>query len=103
MRFSTARHSCSLVLSSGTFDLGGRRFRLRRVAFPRRPSPEWFVVDLFEHPEQASASPVDLAVTLARALRHGRFDRARLHDVAVRYGTKKTFERVESAIADADA
>jgi hypothetical protein len=60
-------------------------------------------VDLFEHPEQASASPRDLVVALTRALRRGRFDRTQLREMATRYGTKKTLDRIEAAITDADA
>jgi hypothetical protein len=30
------------------------------MAFPERPSPEWFVVDLFENAEQAAAATEDL-------------------------------------------
>ena len=53
---------------SGTFDLGGRRFALRRVAFPGEPTPDWFVIDLFENAGSAGASRVDLAKALERAL-----------------------------------
>jgi hypothetical protein len=41
---------------SERFSFGGRQFLLRRVAFPDSPSPEWFVVDLFENAEQAAAA-----------------------------------------------
>ena len=34
---------------SGEFAFGHRRYRLRRVRFPRRPSAEWYVIDLLEH------------------------------------------------------
>ena len=86
---------------SGTFDLGGRRFHLRRVAFPENPLPEWFVVDLFEHAGAAAAAPEDLEASLARGLRRGTFDRSRLRNMAARYGTKATRRRIESAIANA--
>src|SRR5690606_22111174 len=36
---------------SGEFLLGGRRFLLRRVAFHKVPSAEWFAVNLFQHAE----------------------------------------------------
>ena len=45
---------------SGAFTLGGRRFLLQRVAFPKHPSPEWFVVDLLQHAEQAVADRDEL-------------------------------------------
>jgi len=39
---------------TGEFTLDGRRFLLRRVYFPKHPSPEWFVVDLLRHHEMAA-------------------------------------------------
>ena len=101
---TTALSTERLVYNSkrtGTFTLGGRRFRLRRVAFPKTPTPEWFVVDLFEHAEQAGASRGDLVAALARVLRRGKLDRGRLGEMAARYGTKKTLQQVEAALADA--
>jgi hypothetical protein len=101
---TTALSTERLVYNSkrtGPFTLGGRRFRLRRVAFPKTPTPEWFVVDLFEHAEQAAASRGDLAAALARVLRSGKLDRGRLGEMAARYGTKKTLRQVEAALADA--
>jgi len=37
-----------------------RRFSLRRVPFPEKPPPEWFVVDLLQHHEMAAASLAEL-------------------------------------------
>jgi len=79
---------------SGTFTLGGRRFLLRRVAFPKQPSPEWFVVDLLQHAEQAAADRDDLTQALGRALHQGRFDADRLRTMAREYGSKDTQSRV---------
>ncbi len=84
---------------SGTFELGGRRFMLRRVAFPVQPPAEWFVVDLMENAEQAGVSTSDLTTTLGRALAAGRFDRDRLREIVSRYGTKSTQASVASALA----
>ncbi len=98
---STAVFAAPLVYNtkrSGVFELGGRRFVLRRVAFPKNPPPEWFVVDLLEHADQAGASSTDLAAALARALSRGVFDRERLRRMANRYGTKATLALVESAL-----
>jgi len=103
---TTALSTERLVYNSkrtGTFTLGGRRFRLRRVAFPKTPTPEWFVVDLFEHAEQAGASRGNLIAALARVLRRGELDRGRLQDMAARYGTKKTLRQVKAALANAVA
>lgn len=86
---------------SGILTVGGRRFRLRRVAFPRNPTPEWFVVDLFQHAEQAAASRDDLERALAVAVGTGRFDRARLRAMAERYGSKDTQARVGRALTAA--
>lgn len=83
---------------SGRFSFGGRQFLLRRVAFPKAPSPEWFVIDLFENAEMAAASPTDLAAALEAALRDGRFDRARLSAMSGRYGSKRTQAPVTRAL-----
>lgn len=84
---------------SGTFTFGNRRFVLRRVAFPENPPAEWFVVDLFEHADQAAASPTDLALALERALAQGRFDRDRLLELARRYGSRVTQSLIAGALA----
>lgn len=75
---------------SGTFHFGGRRFVLRRVAFPENPPPEWFVVDLLEHADQAGASRTEVAASLARALARGAFSRERLREMAKQYATQAT-------------
>ena len=100
---ATAAFAASLVYNtkrSGLFELGGRRFLLRRVAFPENPPLEWFVVDLFEHADQAGASRAELAVALARALGRGEFDRQRLEEMAHQYGTKATRLPIESVLAE---
>ncbi len=83
---------------SGTFELGGRRFLLRRVVFPSKPSKEWFVVDLFENAEKAGVSRAELSRTLSRALRDEAFDRERLREMAERFGTKRTQSAVNEAL-----
>ena len=83
---------------SGPFSFGGRRFLLRRVAFPQVPTPEWYVVDLFENAEQAAAAPDDLGVALEAALRAGRFDRTQLASVASQYGSRRTQALVNGAL-----
>jgi hypothetical protein len=88
---------------SGTFTLGGRRFVLRRVAFPEDPSPEWFAVDLFEHADQAGTSRADLTEALKRAIRRDAFDREQLIEMAGRYGTKETQKLIDSAVSAAAA
>lgn len=83
---------------SGLFDFGGRKFMLRRIAFPESPPVEWFVVDLLEHAEQAGAAPADLALALTAAVRNGKFDRARLVAMARRFGSRRTQELVDQAV-----
>ncbi|GMU40644.1 MAG: hypothetical protein AMXMBFR23_15100 [Chloroflexota bacterium] len=83
---------------SGEFQLGGRRYLLRRVAFPKQPSPEWYVVDLFQHAEQAAADRDDLTRALGAALRRGQFDADRLRRCAQEYGSSDTRQRVEKAL-----
>lgn len=86
---------------SGTFEFGGRRFVLRRDAFPASPPPEWFVVDLLEHADQAGASRADLTTALGRALARGAFDRDRLGEMARQYGTRATQSLVRNAMGAA--
>jgi hypothetical protein len=83
---------------SGRFTFGERHFLLRRVAFPKAPSPEWFVVDLLENAEQAAASLDDLQGALEAALRKGKFDRKRLATMSARYGTRRTQSLVKGAL-----
>jgi hypothetical protein len=84
---------------SGRFVLGGRAFQLRRVAFPETPTPEWYVVDLLEHADQAGAARSDIVNALARALAAGRFDRERLRTMAARYATRATRALLDSALS----
>lgn len=83
---------------SGRFTFGGRKFLLRRVAFPEMPSPEWFVVDLFENAEQAAAGREELRDALEAALRAGRFDRDQLASMATRYGSRRTQALIKAAL-----
>ncbi len=88
---ATALHAATLVYNtkrSGTFQLGGRTYRLRRVAFPRHPSREWFVVDLLEHAEEAGVSRQDLVDAVRAALASERLDAERLDAMTSRYGSK---------------
>jgi hypothetical protein len=88
---------------SGLFDFGGRRFLLRRVAFPESPPVEWFVIDLFEHAEQAAAAPAALAAALTTALAQGKFDNERLAAMAQRFGSRPTQKFVNDALEARDA
>ena len=83
---------------SGTLRLGNRRYQLRRVAFPTNPPPEWFVVDLFEHAEQAGVSRDDLGRALRSRVADGTFDAGRLREMARTFGTKATQARLEATL-----
>jgi hypothetical protein len=98
---TTALFATSLIYNtkrSGTFEFGGRKYQLRRVAFPTRPTAEWFVVDLFENAERAGAAPESLAAALRRAVAAGAFDPGRLREMGQRYGTRRTRELLERAL-----
>lgn len=98
---TTAMFASTLVYNtkrSGEFELGGRRFLLRRVAFPTAPSAEWFVIDLFENASMAATSVESLAASLTTALQTGRFHRARLGEMALRFGTRRTQQHVLAAL-----
>jgi len=84
---------------SGEFVLGGRRFMFRRVAFPQRPTAEWFAIDLIEHAEMAGTSRADLEAALARSLASRKLDREALLNAASKYGTRATRSFVERAVA----
>jgi hypothetical protein len=98
---STAVFAMPLVYNtkrSGFFELGPRRFELRRVAFPSPVPREWFVVDLFENADRAGTSRAELAGALTRALARGSFDGERLGAMAQHYGTKPTRDLVYTAL-----
>lgn len=98
---ATAMFSSTLVYNrkrTGEFVIDGRRFLLRRVLFPERPSPEWFVVDLVQHHEMAGVGLAELEGRLTVGLRAGRWDGPRLRTIAQRYGTKATLRLVERCL-----
>lgn len=86
---------------TGTFTLGGLRLELRRVEFPTQDSAEWYVIDLLENLERAAAKPDRIELGLTTALAAGRFRKGRLLELANRFGTRRTRERVERALTTA--
>jgi len=103
---STALHVHPLVYNTkrtGTFTLGGRTFELRRVAFPREVTAEWFVVDLLRHTDSVGLDRDDLARHLVAALKRGRFDRERLFDMADQFGTRPDRDFVRQVVREASA
>lgn len=90
---STAMSATRLVYNtkrSGEFTFGKKRFHLRRVAFPRKPTAEWFVIDLLENHSMAGVDLEGLESNLRAALEAGRFDVDRLLRTAKQYGTLST-------------
>ena len=88
---------------SGEYRLGGRRFLLRRVYFPEKPTAEWFIVDLLQHHDMAGVASSTLRDGLVATLRSGRWDRERLREMAETYGTKATLALVEEALRKTEA
>jgi hypothetical protein len=86
---------------SGRFTLANRPFELRRVAFPESPTPEWFVIDLFENAAAAGTVREALCSALVNALRKKRFRPARLGEMAARYATGATRTLIDAALATA--
>lgn len=86
---------------SGIFSFGGRPFLFRRVAFPSEPSLEWFVIDLFEHAEEAGVDRPTLLSALLNRLAQGDFEGQRLSAMAERYGSRRTQALIGKALAGA--
>ncbi len=85
---------------SGEFLLGGRRFLLRRVYFPEKPTAEWFIVDLLQHHGMAGVGLSVLREGLVATLRSGRWNRARLREMAETYGAKATLALVDEVLSE---
>jgi hypothetical protein len=103
---ATAMFAATLVYNtrrSGEFTLAGRHFVLRRVYFPKQPTPEWFVVDLLKHHDMAGIALSELRSNLVATLRLGRWDVEQLRDMAESYSTKATAALVEACIIEARA
>lgn len=103
---STAMFAVTLVYNTrrtGEVVLDGRRFLLRRVYFPKDPTPEWFVIDLLQHHDMAGVALSALREGLVATLRVGRWDRSRLREMAETYGTKATLALVEDALHETEA
>ena len=100
---TTAVEAVPLVYNktrTGKVRLGGRRFELRRVRFPRRPTPEYFVIDMLENAERAGADLESVGTVLTAALQAGRFDAGQLLDMAAEYGARRTQDVVRSSLPD---
>ncbi|MCB9652568.1 MAG: hypothetical protein H6729_00355 [Deltaproteobacteria bacterium] len=101
---ATAMFASTLVyntLRTGDFVLAGRIFVLRRVYFPEKPTPEWFVVDLLKHHTMAGIALSELRINLVATLRIGRWDLEQLRKMVATYGTKTIAALIEACIAEA--
>lgn len=101
---ATAMFASTLVYNTrrtGDFTLAGRPFVLRRVYFPKTPTPEWFVVDLLKHHVVAGVALSELRSNLVATLRLGRWDVGRLREMAATFGTKMVAALIEECIAEA--
>ncbi len=102
---ATAMFAATLVYNrkrTGEFELGGRTFLLRRVAFPTHPPREWFAIDLIEHQAMAGVGPDALAAGLLYEIREGRLQPTVLTAMAAAYGTKATLALVRESIRRAE-
>ena len=102
---STALFASQLVYNdvrTGEVELGGRRFTLRRVAFPNSPTAEYYAVDLIKNHRKAGISLRRIEEKLGRAIARRRFEPTRLRQIAKRYGTRSAETVVENAIVAAE-
>ena len=98
---STAMFAVTLVYNTrrtGEVVLSGRRFLFRRTRFPKRPSPEWLVVDLIEHHGMVGVGLSDLQPPLVASLRAGRWNLRKLRALAKTYGTRSTLAFVNECL-----
>ncbi len=86
---------------TGTFELGGRTFLLRRTAFPIQPSPEWYAIDLLRNSESAGVPWERLERHLKQAVTAGQFDREKLWDMALQFGTHAEQKAVKETLVSA--
>ena len=86
---------------SGVLKVGRRTFEFRRVRFPKKPTREWYAVDLLNHAPQAGASPEDLVASLASALAASSLDRLAFQSALEEFGTRSTKRLLRQRLRDA--
>ena len=94
---STALSPETLVYNtkrSGPFQFGSRRFRLRRMRFPRTPPPEWYAVDLLDNGDYMDLESRELLERLRVRLNDGGLKPSTLESMARKFGTKRTQQLV---------
>ncbi len=98
---TTAVEAVALIYNTtrtGRLEIDGRRFDLRRVRFPRKPDPEFYVVDLLNNLERAMADAERVQLALERALANGRFDVANLVRRTAQYGSRTAREMLGQSL-----
>lgn len=85
---------------TGIEQVGKKKFEFRRVRFPRKPSKEFFVVDLLQNLDRAGADSGDLKKALGLSLKSGRFDKGNLLEMAEKYGSKSVTRMIMEVAAD---
>lgn len=90
---TTAVASTPLVYNavrSGVLKVGRRTFHFRRVRFPKRPTREWYAVDLLNHARQAGAAAAELVAPLAASLKAKKLDPSTFFAALDEYGSRST-------------
>ena len=98
---TTAVEAVGLIYNTtrtGRLEIDGRRFDLRRVRFPRKPDPEFYVVDLLNNLVRAMADAERVQLALEWALANGRFDVGVLVHRATQYGSRTAVGMVQRAL-----
>lgn len=98
---TTAVEAVGLIYNTtrtGRLEIDGRRFDLRRVRFPRKPEPEYYVIDLLNNLVRAMADAERVQLALEWALANGRFDVDVLVRRATQYGSRTAVGMVQRAL-----
>jgi hypothetical protein len=77
-------------LRTGLLDVGGRKFLFRRVRFPKKPTPEWYVVDMLNNSRVLDAAIDEMMPKLKKRFATKRLDLKRFRDAARRYASRST-------------
>lgn len=83
---------------TGVEMIGNKAFEFRRVRFPRKAGPEFFVVDLLNNTSRAGIHFEVVLRVLATAIEQKRFDPKELMEMAQRFGSFRTQRAIESTL-----
>lgn len=67
------------------------------MRFPKKPTPEWYAVDLIQHRDMVGLGKDTLARRLRAVVARGELDPKRLRETAREFGTKETQRLIEEA------